>query len=71
MLSFVYDNLINQLYTAQAFLLLHNRYRKYKHKRIDTAMRYYNKDRFILITEENIVNLYEAEKRLGDNYGND
>lgn len=68
MLSFVYDNLINQLYTEQAFLLLHNRYRRYKHKRITTAMKYYNEDRFILITKENIVNLYEAEKRLSNDY---
>lgn len=64
MLSFVFDNLHNQLYTEQAFLLLHNRYRKYKHKRITTAMRYYNEGRFILITKENVFNLYEMEKKL-------
>lgn len=68
MLSFVYDNLHNQLYTEQAFLLLHNRYRKYKHKRITKAMRYYNEGRFILITKENVINLYEMEKKLRDDY---
>lgn len=68
MLSFVFDNLHNQLYTEQAFLLLHNRYRKYKHKRIKTAMRYYNERRFILITKENVFNLYEMEKKLRHDY---
>lgn len=69
MLDFVYDNLDNKLYTAGAFLLFHNRYRRYKHKRIKAAMRYYNEGRFILITKENIINLYEMEKRLSN--GND
>lgn len=68
MLSFVFDNLCNQLYTEQAFLLLHNRYRRYKHKRITTAMRYYNEGRFILITKENVINLYEMEKKLRYDY---
>ena len=68
MLSFVYDNLHNQLYNEQAFLLLHNRNRKYKHKRITTAMRYYNEGRFILITKENVINLYEMEKKLRHDY---
>ena len=68
MLSFVFDNLHNQLYTEQAFLLLHNRYRKYKHKRITTAMRYYNEGRFILITKEIVINLYEMEKKLRYDY---
>lgn len=66
MLDFVYDNLDNKLYTAGAFLLWHNLYRKYKHKRIKAAMKYYNKDRFTLITKENIINLYEMEKRLSN-----
>lgn len=64
MLSFVYDNLHNQLYTEQAFLLFHNRYRRYKHKRIKAAMRYYNEGRFILITKENVINLYEMMRIL-------
>lgn len=68
MLSFVYDNLHNQLYTEQAFLLFHNRYRRYKHKRIKTAMRYHNEGRFILITKENVINLYEMEKKLRHDY---
>lgn len=68
MLNFVYDNLCNKLYTEQAFLLLHNRYRKYKHKRITTAMRYYNEGRFILVKKENIINLYEIERKLRHDY---